>query len=91
MRDADLRDLEREALAFLTTLYGESAPGYLPLWRRQDGLTTWVLASELPRAAELAVRHAASMDVYFGIRLHPRPLGSGARGTADGVIAIPGL
>jgi putative DNA primase/helicase len=48
-------------------------------------------ADNLETIAERSVELAAEHNVYFGMGLHPRPLGSGRRGEVDTVSAIPGI
>jgi hypothetical protein len=80
-----------ESRRFFRLLYAEDAPGYLPVWTRQDKLTRWVPANDLDLAAQTARLLGQSKDVYFGVGLQPRDLGQGQRGQAKDVIAIPGL
>jgi Protein of unknown function (DUF3987) len=78
-------------LQFFQMLYGEDAPGYLPLWTSKLKRTWWIPANDLPGAVEMAVELGRRGDVYFGLGLHPEELGPYERGEAEGVIAIPGL
>jgi hypothetical protein len=82
---------EREALKFFRTLYGDAAPGYLPIWSREDRITRWLPAADLESAARIVAHLAPSRDVYFGAGLQPRDLGQNRRGEAKGVTTIPGL
>jgi len=82
---------EREALKFFRSLYGEAAPGYLPIWTRQDRITRWLPAADLESAARVVENLAQTRDVYFGLGLQPRDLGQNRRGEGRDVIAIPGL
>lgn len=79
------------AIYFLETLYREDAPGYLAMWTSRDRRTRWIPARDLAGAAEAAVKLGEKTDTYFGIGLHPGPLGENRRGEAAGVIAVPGL
>jgi hypothetical protein len=79
-----------EPRRFFRSLYGEGAPGYLPIWTRQDRLTRWVPANDLDLAAQTARLLGQTKDVYFGVGLQPRDLGQSQRGQAKDVIAIPG-
>ena len=83
----------RSAESFLATLYGEDAPGYLPICTPEGGgfVTNWIPATDLRQAAKVAVDKAKSKDVYFGLGLHSEGLGRSKRGKAEGVIAIPGF
>ncbi len=82
---------EQEALKFFRSLYGEAAPGYLPIWTREDRITRWLPAADLESAAQGVAHLAQSKDVYFGVGLQPRDLGHGRRGGAREVVEIPGL
>ena len=56
------------------------------------GRPSWVAVAELDRAtADAQQRCDRGPNVYHGMGLHPAPLGPGTRGTADNVIALPGL
>jgi hypothetical protein len=79
------------ALGFLPALYGENAPGFLPLWTRQDKKTRWFPAQDLAGAVKEAESMARNKDVYFGIGLQQGNLGPNSRGTAASVIALPGF
>jgi len=83
----------RSAESFLSALYGECAPGYLPICTLEGGglVTDWVPATDFRQAAKVAVDKSKSKDVYFGLGLHPEELGRSQRGKAEGVIAIPGF
>lgn len=78
------------ASAFLRCLYGDEAPGYLVLWTKQDKQTHAGSAANAAGAGTYAVQLASSMDVYFGVGLQGEKPQTG-RGTAEGVVAIPGL
>jgi Protein of unknown function (DUF3987) len=80
-----------DPLQFFQTLYGEDAPGFLPIWTSSLKRTRWIPANDLARAAETAVELGQRVDVYFGLGLHPEELGPYERGEAEGVMAIPGL
>src|SRR4051794_11613234 len=82
---------EREAHLFFRALYGEGAPGFLPIWSRHDRLTQWIPTKSLDTASQVVVRPAQSQDVYFGVGFQPRDLGPNRRGEGKDVIAIPGL
>jgi len=79
------------ALGFLTLLYGDDAPGYLPIWELPGKRTKWLEASNLEAIAERSIDLAAEHDVYFGIGLHRQALDGDHRGEADTVSAIPGV
>ncbi len=81
------------SLRFLEALYGDDAPGFLPLCTPNGGWfkTRWVPARDLDRVTREAARLARTKDVYFGLGLHPEALGEGRRGVAAHVIAIPGF
>ncbi len=81
---------------FFEILYGEEAPGYLVLWtlvsNDKDSIKTFVGAAQNVRGAgNLAIRMIAERNVHFGIGLQQNKLTNNARGSADTVIAIPGL
>jgi hypothetical protein len=82
---------EPEALVFLSTLYGQSAPGFLTLWRRQDRTTLWLPANEVARASRVAVASAGTMDTYVGMGLRRAAGGTHERGKLDDVIGIPSV
>lgn len=91
MPNAAPTDREHEAFVFLSTLYGQSAPGFLTFWRRQDRQTLWVPANALEQAAGLVTASADTMDVYVGIGLRREARGAYERGKLDDVISIPSL
>src|SRR5215217_6425456 len=74
---------------FFRLLYAEAAPGYLPIWTRQDMLTRWIPANDLDLAAQTARLLAQSKDVYFGVGLQPQDLGQNRRGEGKDVTVIP--
>jgi hypothetical protein len=77
---------------YLDGLYGTADTGYLSLFRAPDNRTDWVSAHDRERAAALlAQRCDAGHNVYHGMGLYRAPLGGARRGTADDVIALPGL
>ena len=80
-----------DTLQFFRTLYGEDAPGYLPIWTSRLKRTRWIPVNDLSRASETAVELSHRGDVYFGLGLQREELGPYERGKAEGVIAIPGL
>lgn len=82
---------QQAALDFLQQLYGADAPGHLVIWTLEGERSHWFPANDLEAVARRAVGLADTCNVYFGIGLHPQALGSGKRGKAEGVIAIPGL
>lgn len=88
---ADPARIER----FLRALYGTADGGFLALWILKPGNTSetaWVPITDLALAASLAAEAAdAGNQVYFGVGLHPAPLGSGRRGAEAGVCGLPGL
>jgi hypothetical protein len=84
-------DNTAQARDFLKFLYGANPPGNLVLWALQDGRSLWLPANEQERIAQEAIRLSRAQDVYFGIGLHPAPLGVHERGKADGVTCIPGF
>jgi putative DNA primase/helicase len=84
-------DSVNNALQFFKTLYGEDAPGYLPLWKPRPNSTRWIPTNDLSKIAETAVELGRRGDVYFGLGLHPEDRGPHERGKAEGVIAFPGL
>jgi hypothetical protein len=81
----------REAQEFFETLYGEEAPGFLPIFTHTPKRTRWVAADSPAEAARIALESGRERDTYFGIGLHKEALGENKRGTADEVIALPGL
>src|SRR5215204_833686 len=76
---------------FFRTLYGDEASGFLPIFTHTLNRTRWVPANSPAEAARIAVENGRECDTYFGIGLHKEALGERRRGTATGVIAIPGL
>jgi replicative DNA helicase len=77
---------------YLQTLYGTAERGFLPIWRTPGTLTDWVPISEADTAvAMIRQRCDEGYNVYHGMGLHPKALGPGQRGTAAGVIALPGF
>lgn len=80
-----------ETPAFYRLLIGRDTPDYLALWTRRDRQTMWLPAGDLDGISEATHKLAATDDVYFGVGLHPEPLGSHQRGGADHVSAILGL
>jgi putative DNA primase/helicase len=81
---------EAQAHHFLTTLYGDYAPGWLTIWLWPTKHTHWFRATNLGNAAEYAVKAAQQCDVYLGVGLRGERLNKG-RGEAQDVVAIPGL
>ena len=76
---------------FFQTLYGDDAPGYLPIFTHTPNRTRWVAANSPAEAARIAVENGRERDTYFGIGLHEKALGEARRGTAAEVIALPGF
>jgi hypothetical protein len=76
---------------FFRVLYGDEAPGFLPIFTHTPNRTSWVAADSLPEAARIAVQSGRKRDTYFGIGLHRDALSEGQRGTAARVSALPGL
>ena len=64
-----------ETEQFFRTLYGEDAPGFLPIFTHTPNRTRWVLAGSLAEAARIAVQSGRERDTYFGIGLHREALG----------------
>jgi hypothetical protein len=79
------------AQEFFQALYGKEAPGFLPIFTHTPNRTWWVAADSPAVAGRIAVESGRERDTYFGIGLHKVALGEGRRGTADEVIALPGL
>jgi hypothetical protein len=80
-----------ETQEFFRALYGVEAPGFLPIFTHTPKRTRWVDADSPAEAARIAVESGRERDTYFGIGLHRVALGESRRGTATGVIALPGL
>lgn len=77
---------------FLAALYGTATAGHIAIWNKQTKETAWFPVSEMGRAADAVAAMAdGGRDVYFGVGLHGETLGKTQRGTAEGVIAVPGL
>jgi hypothetical protein len=79
------------AREFFQTLYGDEAPGFIPIFTHTTKRTRWIAASSPAEAGRVAVECGRERDTYFGIGLHKEALGEGRRGTVAGVIALPGL
>jgi len=84
-------NLRHEAHLFLDALYGQTSPGFLTLWHRQDRRTLWIPARDLAQAVSLVMASAATMDVYLGMGLRRSARGPYERGKLDDVIGIPGV
>jgi hypothetical protein len=80
-----------EALRFLQCLFTYSDRGHLNIWTSADKRSRWFPVSDLELAAETAIGASRTDNVYFGVGLHAKALGSSARGTASSVCALPGL
>jgi hypothetical protein len=76
---------------FFRALYGDEAPGFLPIFTHTPNHTQWVAADSPTEAARIAVKSGWERDTYFGIGLHKKALGEARRGTAAEVIALPGF
>jgi Protein of unknown function (DUF3987) len=76
---------------FFRTLYGDDAPGYLPIFTHSPNRTRWVAANSPAEAAKIAVENGRERDTYFGIGLHKAALRERRRGAAAEVNALPGL
>lgn len=78
------------ASEFFAALYPGWSAGWLALWRGDTKATKWLgpdLAGLEPLVAECSA--TAGANLYYGVGLQ-REISKG-RGTADGVLAIPGL
>jgi putative DNA primase/helicase len=89
-------DTQRRAAVaqrFLQELYGEETPGYVGLstFPKAGSVTRWLPAHRLSEAAGVAAELAEEWDVYLNIGLRAKDLGESRRGTAEEVIALPGL
>jgi AAA domain len=80
-----------ETQEFFRILYGDEAPGFLPIFTHTPIRTRWVVADSPAEAARIAVQSGRQRDTYFGIGLHREALGERQRGTAARVIALSGL
>jgi hypothetical protein len=76
---------------FFRILYGDEAPGFMPIFTHTPNYTRWVEANSLAEAGRVAVESGRELDTYFGIGLQGEVLGEFERGTASGVIALPGV
>ena len=77
--------------SYLRELYGTADTGYLPSSLHQ---VTGPIGCRLPTRIGRRViqqRCDEGCNVYHGMGLHRAPLGPTRRGTADDVIALPGL
>ncbi|HET6661583.1 MAG TPA: hypothetical protein VFH16_16855 [Rubrobacter sp.] len=80
------------ARRFLRTLYMENPPGYMGLSTfGASSVTRWLAARSFSEAADLAVELGEKEDLYLNIGLRAEDLGDKRRGTAEEVIALPGL
>src|SRR5439155_7523432 len=79
-----------ETEAFLAALYSGAEDLSLCLFSLPGEHCHWFSIEDTGAIARIAVRAAATADVYFGIGLHRSPPASG-RGEAPGVACIPGL
>jgi putative DNA primase/helicase len=80
------------ARRFLRTIYMENPPGYMGLSTFEAStVTRWLPAHSFSEAADLAVELGEKQDVYLNIGLRAEDLGDKRRGTAEEVIALPGL
>ena len=84
---------DREAIrVYLDQLFGTAESGWLAIWDVETRKTVWVPATDLDRAALTTERLSnAGRNVYVGMGLHPVARGTGERGEATGVCALPGL
>lgn len=78
-------------LDFIRAKYGDTFQGCLSLWSKQTRLTQYFPAHELDRFAETVDQLSESEDVYVALSLQAEPLDGSRRGSADGVIALPGF
>lgn len=90
MRDADVR----AAREHLHALYGDIDVGYAILWIKDTKTSECFdlsVEGALDRMAAQAIVHSQRHDVYFNICLAGTPIPSTQRGTADGMVVIPGV
>lgn len=77
------------ALAFLKTMYGGVASGYLTVWTLPDKRTAFFPAANLEEAAAYAEKLFNSHDVYYGVGLRAKELNPFTRGGNTDVNIIP--
>jgi len=76
--------------AFMRSLYGDNAPGYIMLWTGSDKASQAIRASDIHQVAQTMATLAERDNVYFGIGLQAEPPATG-RGKASGVVCVPGV
>ena len=87
-----MTDLSRAAGGFLRALYdSEDGVGHLVLFALPSRQVRAFPVTRLWEAGREAVTMAQSADVYFGVGLQGEVPPPGSRGTAAGVVALPGL
>lgn len=83
-------------LDFLRALYGDEAPGFLVLWRKEDRRSRWIAAARLEEVLSIE----SDEEVYFGVALQDQERAlalartqdpAWTRGTSDSVIVVPGV
>lgn len=83
-------------LEFLRALYGDEAPGFLVLWRKEDRRSRWIAAARLEEALSIE----SDEEVYFGVALQDQERAltlagtrdpAWTRGTSESVIVVPGV
>ena len=83
--------MSEATIKFLRTIFGEQFPGKLSIWTKQDRKTRFFGGDELTECAKYCMDRSQDSDVYFGACLLRANIPPGRRGTADDVVAMPGL
>jgi len=81
---------EQIALTFLHWLYGDEAPGWLPISTFDHQPTQWFSAHQLDQVATYCQAIARRYNCYFGLGLRQEQLTDG-RGEAADILGSPGF
>lgn len=76
---------------FLKTMYEGCNNGFISIWTLPDKRTNWFKSTDIKSAVSFATAQSRSKDVYYGVCLREKPLGSNQRGKNEDVSIVTAL